>query len=85
LIPTIEQWRQSPRVTFVLVASDTALNQGALQAMRSDDGETLLERKMLSEDEADALLEEGSVVTLTDRYAPVDQLLASVFREEAPR
>jgi hypothetical protein len=32
--------------------------------------------------ETEALLTEGRVVLLTDRYAPVDQMLAPVFRQE---
>jgi hypothetical protein len=33
----------------------------------------------------DDILSEGRLVTLTDRYAPVDQMLAPVFREEVSR
>jgi hypothetical protein len=45
----------------------------------------LLERQMLSQGAVDAILAEGRVVMLTDRYAPVDQMLAPVFREEGPK
>jgi hypothetical protein len=40
---------------------------------------------MLDDEEVEALLAEGRVVTLTDRYAPVDQMLTPVFREEVSR
>jgi hypothetical protein len=39
--------------------------------------------QILSLDEVDRLLAGGSLVTLTDRHAPVDQLLAPVARDEA--
>jgi hypothetical protein len=35
---------------------------------------------MLDDGKIDELLASGSVVALTDRYAPVDQMLAPVFR-----
>ena len=35
--------------------------------------------------EVEALLTEGRVVTLTDRYAPVDQMLMRVFLDQVPR
>ena len=37
---------------------------------------------LMSTQEVDALLEEGRVVTLTDQYAPVDQMLAPLFRHQ---
>lgn len=80
LAPTIDVWRESPRSTFVLIASDTPLDQEALKV-----GDSLLARQMLSQEAVDALLAEGRVVMLTDRYAPVDQMLAPVFREEGPK
>ena len=49
------------------------------------DGTPLLAQQLLSQNEVDALLVGGRVVMLTDRYAPVDQMLAPVFREEVPR
>ena len=44
------------------------------------EGNALVHRQMLDEQALDALLSSGSLVTLTDRYAPVDQMLAPVFR-----
>jgi spermidine synthase len=85
LAPTIETWRESPRSTFVLVSSDAPLDLVALETADTGDGDSLLARQMVSGDEIDALLAEGRVVMLTDRYAPVDQMLAPVFRDEVPR
>lgn len=85
LAPTFQGWRESPRSTFVLIATDVPLDLRAFQSIDAGDGDPLLARQVLSEEEVDALLALGRVVTLTDRYAPVDQMLAPVFREEAPR
>ncbi len=85
LAPTIESWRQSPRSTFVLIASDAPLDLVALKTIDAGDGDPFLARQMISQKEIDALLTEGRVVMLTDQYAPVDQMLAPVFRDEVPR
>ncbi len=82
LAPAVHGWRDSPRVTFVLIASDRALDLGAFQDIDAGDGETLFANQLLSQTETDALLAEGRTVLLTDRYAPVDQMLAPVFRGE---
>jgi spermidine synthase len=85
LAPAIASWRESPRITFVLIASDVPLNLAAFRTIDAGDGDPLLARQVLSEEELNALLAEGRVVTLTDQYAPVDQMLAPVFRGEIPR
>jgi spermidine synthase len=85
LVPTIEPWRESPRSTFVLVAGMLPLDARALKAISPGTGDSLLSRQMLDQEAVVALLAEGDVVMLTDRYAPVDQMLAPVFREEGPR
>ena len=85
LVPIIEGWRQSPRSTFVLIAGNAPLDLAAFATIDAGDGDPLLARRVLSTEEIDALLAEGRVVTLTDHYAPVDQMLAPVFRDEVPR
>ena len=85
LAPAIEAWRRTTRSTFVIIASDVPLDRAALPAFDAGDGVTLLANQVLNADELEALLAEGLAVTLTDRYAPVDQMLAPVFREEVPR
>jgi spermidine synthase len=82
LAPVISYWRQSPRSTFVLIATDAPLDLTALEMIDAGDGEPLLARQMLDQHEIDTLLTEGRVVMLTDRYAPVDQMLAPVVRGE---
>lgn len=83
--PTSDSWRQVSRSTFVLIASHTPLDLNALRTIDAGDGTPLLAQQVLSQDEVDALLAGGRVVMLTDRYAPVDQMLAPVFRQEGPR
>jgi spermidine synthase len=85
LAPTAASWREALRTTFVLIASQVPLDLAAFKTLDAGDGDPLLARRLLSEDELQALLAEGRTVMLTDQYAPVDQMLAPVFRDEAPR
>jgi spermidine synthase len=82
LAPTNPSWRESSRNTFVIIATDTALDLPAFASIDAGDGDAYLARQVLSEAEVDAILAEGRAVTLTDRYAPVDQMLAPVYRGE---
>jgi spermidine synthase len=77
---SVSAWRESPRVTIVILASDSPLDLDAFQAAAPK-----LAAKLLAEHEVDALLAEGRTVTLTDRYAPVDQMLLPVFLEQVPK
>ncbi len=83
--PSIPAWRASPRVTFVVIATDRPLDLAALGKVDGGDGEALLARQVLDPATVDAILAEGRAVLLTDRYAPVDQMLASVVRGEEAR
>jgi spermidine synthase len=85
LAPTIESWREASRSTFVLIATDVPLDTKVLRLTDGGDGISLLARRLLSQEEVDALLAGERTVLLTDRYAPVDQMLAPVFREEVQR
>jgi spermidine synthase len=84
LVPTLESWRETAHATFVLIASDDALDRGAFETIEGGDGVPLVAQQMVPEEEVDDLLAGGRVVTLTDRYAPVDQMLAPAYREEVP-
>lgn len=85
LAPSISSWRDVSRSTFVLIAANTPLDLSALQDLNTDQlfsgysGAVSLAEQILSETELADLLAGGRVTTLTDRYAPVDQMLASVF------
>jgi hypothetical protein len=83
LAPTQAAWRETPRTTFVVIASDRPLD---VDRLAGSAGESALPigQLLLSDEELEALWAEGQVVTLTDRYAPVDQMLAPAFRNQAP-
>jgi hypothetical protein len=69
----------------VIIASDAPLDPIVLKAFDAGDGIPLLGSQLLSTEQVEDLLAAGRRVTLTDHYAPVDQMLAPVFREEVPR
>jgi len=84
LAPTIEIWRTATRSTFVIMGTDAPLDLDELANIDGGDGNAQLVRQLLSDEELDALLAERDAVILTDRYAPVDQMLAAVFLDQAP-
>jgi predicted membrane-bound spermidine synthase len=81
----IDTWRRSTRSTLVLIATDTPLDLAAFESIDAGDGDPQLARLLIASDQIDALLAEGRTVTLTDRYAPVDQMLIPVFLDRVPR
>ncbi len=85
LAPTIESWREASRSTFVLIGTDRTLDREALSLVDGGDGVPLLAQRLLSQEEFEALLAGEQTVLLTDQYAPVDQMLAPVFRDEVQR
>jgi spermidine synthase len=85
LAPTSQSWREAVRGTFVLIGSNAPLDLATLGTIDADSSEPLLAQQMLGEDGVNTVLATGRVVTLTDRYAPVDQMLAPVFWREVPR
>lgn len=82
VIPAVRTWESSPRVTFVIIAGQRSLDLDALAAIDAGDGDAMLATMLLSPAKVAAILAEGRQVILTDRYAPVDQMLAPVFRGE---
>jgi len=85
IVPALRGWRESPRVTFVIIASDQPLDLERFRDIDAGDGETLLADTVLPDTDRDALLSEDKLVLLTDQYAPVDQMLAPVVRGETVR
>jgi hypothetical protein len=67
------------------VAADAPLDLDAFKTIDSGNGVPLFTSRVLSEEAVQALLAEGRVVMLTDQFAPVDQMLAPVYRGETPR
>lgn len=84
LAPTQAGWRETPRTTFVVIASDSPLDMDRLTGSLASDPSQGIGQLLLSDDQLDALLAAGRAVTLTDRYAPVDQMLAPAFRNQVP-
>ena len=85
LAPGMDSWRTQTRMTHVIVASDTALDVDALKSLDGGDGSVYFANALLSPEALQALLDEAPQVILTDQFAPVDNMLASVFREEIPK
>ena len=75
--PTDFEWKQLSRNTFVIVASGQPVAVDAIGA----GSDRRFASHLLSAADLDAVLAAGKVVILTDRYAPVDQMLAPVFRD----
>jgi spermidine synthase len=71
--PSTSAWRRASRTTWVVVGSRAPLDQDAFGP------DSLWHQQRLSASEVDELLAEGDPVLLTDRYAPVEQMLAPVF------
>jgi MFS family permease len=80
--PAVRSWRESPRVTFVVAASDQPLDPAAIPAL-TPGAPSFFAAQVLDDPALQALLAEGPQVLLTDQYAPVDQMLAPVFRGES--
>jgi spermidine synthase len=80
--PTLVAWRQAPRSTFVIIATDTPLDLAVLASASISTGSSYLKEQLMTQQELDGLLTKGRLIKLTDEYAPVDQMLAPVFREQ---
>jgi spermidine synthase len=85
LAPGMDSWRTQTRMTHVIVASDTALDTDALRFFDGGDDSVYFANALLSPDALQELLDEAPKTILTDQFAPVDNMLASVFREEVPK
>jgi spermidine synthase len=68
------------RNTYVLMASGQPLDRAALDQETADD-DAFSRTVPLEEDRLNAYLRSGRALTLTDDFAPVDQLLARLFVE----
>ena len=76
--PTSADWRASSRNTIVVVAAGLPLDIDDFAA------NSYWRQWLLPEKEVAALLAEDVAVVLTDRYAPVEQMLAPVFLGKGP-
>ncbi len=75
----VRSFKNLPRSTFVFIATDAPLK---LEDKIPEEGydKPLVASQVLTGGEFEELLASGRVVTLTDQYAPVDQMLAWAFR-----
>ena len=79
LVFSVDSWRQASRSTIVILAGGTPLDREALRSVGPR-----VSGLLLTDDEMEALLAERPAVMLTDRYAPVDQMLLPVFLDRIP-
>ena len=79
------QWRNASRSFFVLIGMDKPLDLALLATCDAGDGDALTSRLLPDEAELNRLVTEAPLITLTDQYVPVDQMLASVFTEFTPK
>jgi len=75
-----DQFLPFDRNTYVLMASRQPLDRDRLAAVTSEEFDTV-RTTPLSDDKLNAYLRSGRALTLTDDFAPVDQLLAKLFLE----
>ncbi len=73
VVPRLGDWRAVSRDTFVVIGSRTPLDEDAFSP------DSRFAEGVLSPAELATLLSEGEPTILTDRYAPVEQMLAPVF------
>jgi spermidine synthase len=78
-------WREASRSMFVLIATDQPLDMALVAACDGGDGDALTARTLADAAELERLQTEAPLITLTDQYVPVDQMLASVFEDIKPR
>lgn len=78
-------WRETSRSFFVLIGTARAMDHATLVECDAGDGDALTARLLANDEEITRLLTEARLVTLTDQYVPVDQMLASVFQETKPK
>ncbi|NQU06512.1 MAG: fused MFS/spermidine synthase [Calditrichaeota bacterium] len=74
----IETWRKS-RSTYVVIASDSPLD--LITFAEFSDHNELHKFRLLNEEKTEILMNEERTVTLTDRHAPVDQMLIPLLIE----
>jgi spermidine synthase len=77
---SLGSWQQTSRSTIIILATDTPLDLDVFEAVAPRSAP-----RLVSQQQIDAALPEGTGVTLTDRYAPVDQMLLPVFLDLLPR
>jgi spermidine synthase len=80
LAPTLATWRDVSHSTFVVVASAVPLDLNELAQVALPDATTLFVDGVMDSAEFTTFLNERPTTLLTDRFAPVEQMLAPAFR-----
>jgi spermidine synthase len=80
--PAIASWQTAQHSTFVIIGSSTPLDLDELAAAGARHGDPYFSQRVLSEEEVEDFLALVEPVILTDVYAPVDQMLAPIFRDQ---
>lgn len=83
--PCSANWREDSRMTYVIVATDADLDMNALAAVQTGLGEPQLASYLLDQPAMEGLMAEAKPVLISDDFAPVEQMLAPMARDEKPR
>jgi len=81
VVPSNLGWEESPRSTFVVVASPAPMDLNVLTSLDGGDGVRQIKNWLLPAERLEALLAEGAPTLLVDDHVPVDNLLAPVFED----
>jgi len=80
-----ENYKNEPRSTFVLAATDQDINLSDFYSFLSKSEQYVIRIFANGEHELDNYLRERNPILLTDDYAPTDVLIAPIFRQRAER
>jgi MFS family permease len=83
--PCSQNWQYDSRMTYVVVATDTPLDMDKLATVYTSFGRAQLADYLLDDRAYAGLLAEARPVLITDDFAPVDQMLAPMARNDQPR
>jgi spermidine synthase len=82
VIPASGSWQTAQRTTYVVIGSNQPLEMSGMKPFAPADPVSRLASQVLPRETLVALFEAQPGPVLTDDYAPVDQMLAPVFRGE---
>ena len=80
--PTSNRWRELAHSTFVILATNKPLDEAQLRSVETPSGSRSFVNNLWDSAETTTLLTEDTPILLTDKFAPVEQMLAPAFRDE---
>lgn len=83
--PCSANWRADSRMTYVIIATDADIDMAAMATVSTGLGDPQLATYLLDEPALAALLAEARPILISDDFAPVEQMLAPMARDEKPR